>query len=189
MMRICWDNLNDVRLTKDGCFVKNGNAKYVYMEECKVCGDPYLMDKYCATPFCGKSCSHKGKRCYNYKHGKANTREYYKIYIKKIDNKIKMYLRTRIYHALKGINKSKHTEELIGCSIEFLKQHLESQFTKGMSWDNYSLYGWHVDHIRPCTSFNLSKSKEQLKCFNYKNLQPLWAIDNHKKYNKVNKGK
>jgi hypothetical protein len=72
-----------------------------------------------------------------------------------------------------------NTEELLGCSIENLKKHLEKQFTQGMSWKNYGK--WHVDHIKPCANFDLSKKTEQQKCFNYNNLQPLWAVDNLKK--------
>ncbi len=89
--------------------------------------------------------------------------------------KVTANLRTRLYHILIG-RKSASTMELIGCSIDELKQHLESKFTKGMSWDNYGK--WHVDHIKPCASFDLSDPDQQRLCFNYKNLQPLWAIDN-----------
>jgi hypothetical protein len=67
---------------------------------------------------------------------------------------------------------------LLGCSIEFLKKHLETQFTEGMSWDNYTYYGWHIDHIKPCKLFDLSKPEEQQKCFHYSNLQPMWWHDN-----------
>lgn len=90
----------------------------------------------------------------------------------------------RIRIALRNNSKSGKTIELLGCSIEFLKSHLQSQFTKGMTWENHGIYGWHIDHIRPCSSFDLSKSEEQRKCFHYSNLQPLWAIDNLKKSNK-----
>jgi len=85
-------------------------------------------------------------------------------------------LRHRVNQAIKGNNKSTKSLKLIGCSIQNLKNHLELKFTKGMSWSNYGK--WHIDHIRPCVSFNLSKSKEQRKCFHYTNLQPLWARDN-----------
>ena len=96
--------------------------------------------------------------------------------------KLRCYLASRIWSALKSNSKSKQTLELLGCSIEFLKKHLESLFTKGMTWDNYG--DWHVDHIKPCALFDLSKPDEQQKCFNYTNLQPLWAIDNLKKADK-----
>jgi len=93
-------------------------------------------------------------------------------------------LRTRINEILKGNPKLSTTMNLVGCSIDKLKKHLESQFESGMSWNNYGYYGWHVDHIRPCVSFDLSKESEQKKCFNYKNLQPLWAKDNLSKNKK-----
>jgi len=92
-------------------------------------------------------------------------------------------LRTRIYLALKNDYKSKTSKQLLGCTIAYLKQHLASQFTKGMDWDNYGK--WHVDHIKPCALFDLSKPSEQLKCFHYTNLQPLWADDNLKKGIKI----
>lgn len=87
-------------------------------------------------------------------------------------------LRHRVYSALKsqGVKKSEKTEALIGCSIQALKEHLEKQFQEGMTWDNYG--EWHVDHILPCDSFDLSSEEEQKRCFHYTNLQPLWAKEN-----------
>lgn len=113
--------------------------------------------------------------------------EYRKIRRKTdINFKIVNNLRGRIYAVLKRNRKSKHTLELLGCSIKQLKQHLEKQFVRGMSWSNYGYRGWHIDHIKPCCKFNLRKKSEQLKCFNYTNLQPLWAKENLKKHNKIN---
>lgn len=96
-----------------------------------------------------------------------------------INFKLRYYLRNRLWETLKGNYKSKSALKLLGCNIEFLKEHLQKQFLPGMSWENYGL--WHIDHIRPCASFDLSKPEEQCKCFNYINLQPLWAVDNLKK--------
>ena len=111
-------------------------------------------------------------------------KEYRRKRIKKDASfKLIVYLRSRIYVALKRNIKSAHTEELLGCNIEFLKQHLEKQFKVGMSWNNYGK--WHVDHIRPCVLFDMSNSEEQHKCFHYSNLQPLWAIENFIKSDKI----
>lgn len=99
--------------------------------------------------------------------------------------RIKCDLRTRIFKALKNNQKSGHTLELIGCSIEFLKQHIESQFKDGMNWNNQGRGGWHIDHIKPCASFDLTKELEQRKCFHYSNLQPLWEFDNLSKGSKI----
>lgn len=71
--------------------------------------------------------------------------------------------------------------QLVGCSVTDLKKHLEKQFQPGMSWDNWGNDGWHIDHIRPCSSFDLTDPAEQVKCFHYTNMQPLWATDNLKK--------
>jgi hypothetical protein len=95
-----------------------------------------------------------------------------------ISCKILDNLRRRVNHAINDNYKSKHTIELLGCSIKQLKNHLENKFAVGMSWDNYGRDGWHIDHIKPCASFDLSKPEEQKKCFHYTNLQPLWAKDN-----------
>lgn len=93
-------------------------------------------------------------------------------------------MRARLWLALKGKNKTSTTLDLIGCDTEELRRHLESQFTKGMNWNNYGINGWHVDHIEPCASFDLTDEDQQKKCFHYTNLQPLWAKDNLRKSNK-----
>jgi hypothetical protein len=87
-------------------------------------------------------------------------------------------LRRRLVHALKGHYKTGATLSLLGCSISEFKLHLESLFQEGMSWDNYGVYGWHIDHIIPCYAFDLSDPAQQLVCFHYTNLRPLWAKDN-----------
>ena len=74
---------------------------------------------------------------------------------------------------------------IIGCTLEQLKKHLENQFTAGMTWKNYGRNGWHIDHIKPCTSFDLTDPKQQRKCFHYSNLQPLWAAENISKGNRI----
>lgn len=103
-----------------------------------------------------------------------------------IQFKLKETLRGRFFRCLKnGLHKkSAKTLEILGCSIPFLIKYLENQFKDGMSWENYGRKGWHIDHIKPCSSFDLSLPEEQQKCFHYSNLQPLWAIDNLKKGDK-----
>lgn len=97
--------------------------------------------------------------------------------------KLRMNLRHRIWSALQAneASKSGGIQQLVGCSAADLMRHLEAQFTNGMSWENYGKHGWHVDHIRPCASFDLTDSEQQRQCFHYTNLQPLWATDNIKK--------
>lgn len=90
----------------------------------------------------------------------------------------------RIRQALKHGDKTKTTKELIGCDVEYLKEHLEKQFKDGMNWENHGTHGWHIDHIRPCASFDLSDEQQQRECFHYSNMQPLWADENIKKSDK-----
>ena len=75
----------------------------------------------------------------------------------------------------------------LGCSVEFLKQYLEFKFQSGMTWDNHSQFGWHIDHIIPLSSFDLTDREQFLKACHYTNLQPLWWNENLSKYNKENK--
>jgi len=101
-----------------------------------------------------------------------------KQYKNNVNYKLIMVLRARIGKALKYNLKSKNTRKLLGCSIEELKIYLEKQFRNGMTWENHSQFGWHIDHIIPCENFDLSREEEQCKCFHYTNLQPLWWQDN-----------
>ena len=123
---------------------------------------------------------------------KPGYREYFRKYYKNWINKklktdthfkLKQALSHRIWGALKGQVKSKRTMELLGCTIDELWIHMESKFTEGMTKENYGK--WHVDHIMPCASFDLTDPEQQAKCFHYTNLQPLWALDNIKKGNRV----
>lgn len=80
-----------------------------------------------------------------------------------------------------GWKKNRKSSELIGCSWEQARAHLESKFLPGMTWENHGMHGWHIDHIRPICSFNVLDEKELMAAFHYTNLQPLWAKDNHSK--------
>ena len=76
------------------------------------------------------------------------------------------------------IPKSASTEELLGCSFQEFIKHIENQFEEGMGWENWTIDGWHIDHIKPCFTFDLTKPEEQKECFNYTNQRPLWAKEN-----------
>ena len=106
------------------------------------------------------------------------------IFQNNINYRLSQIIRIRILQALKGKSKSKNTIKLLGCTIEKLWNHLEKKFKPGMTRYNHGL--WHVDHIRPCASFDLKKPKQQSICFHYTNLQPLWAKDNIIKGAKLN---
>ena len=93
--------------------------------------------------------------------------------------KLRQQLSTRIWAALRGVSKSAHTMELIGCTLDELWAHLESKFRLGMTRSNYGI--WHVDHIKACAKFDLTDPTQQRECFHWTNLQPLWATANMKK--------
>jgi len=93
-------------------------------------------------------------------------------------------LRKKVYLTLKK-SKSLHTIELLGCSVDYARKHIENQFKEGMTWNNWALDGWHIDHIIPISSFDLTSIEEQKQCFHYTNLQPLWWKDNIRKSNKI----
>jgi hypothetical protein len=101
-----------------------------------------------------------------------------------INFRLKANLRSRLCAAVKNNQKGGSAVRDLGCSIEELKKHLESQFEPGMTWDNWSQDGWHIDHIKPLASFDLSDRAQFLEACRYTNLQPLWAEDNHKKSDK-----
>ena len=97
-------------------------------------------------------------------------------------------LRARLKDALKGRYKSASTEKLLGCSYTYAKDHLEKQFLPGMTWENQGK--WHIDHMMPCASFDLTDPEQQRRCFHYTNLQPMWGKENQSKgdsilYNRV----
>lgn len=85
--------------------------------------------------------------------------------------------------ALEASQKQASALDLVGCTVELLKQHIEQQFTENMSWDNRS--EWHVDHIVPLSSFDLSDIETQKKAFHWTNLQPLWEADSLAKGSKI----
>ena len=114
------------------------------------------------------------------KHYKARKKNFEKNPSQKIASSI----RTRILLALKGKTKSASSLKLTGCSSwEQVWNHLEKLFKFGMTKENHGL--WHIDHIIPCSSFDLTKPEEQAKCFHYTNLQPLWASENLSKGNRI----
>jgi hypothetical protein len=96
-------------------------------------------------------------------------------------------LRSRIVGAIKHQKSNKETPStiLLGADINTVRLHIEKQFKEGMTWQNFGTFGWHIDHIIPCISFDLTIIEEQKKAFHYTNLQPLWAKENLSKGGKI----
>ena len=113
---------------------------------------------------------------------RAAIRLYDQTYLQDIEHKLIHQIRGRIRSALKERNSRKANKaiKLLGCDLQWLVAWLEVQFRSGMTWDNYGPI-WHVDHIRPCASFNLTDPDQQQLCFHWTNLQPLFAEENLRK--------
>lgn len=122
---------------------------------------------------------------------KRNRLKMQEYFVKRYHNDYKfniaIKLRRRIWMALKKRKTSKSSTiiKLLGCNYEEYKNHIESQFKDGMSWNEVEKSNIHIDHIIPCSKFDLTKEEEQKKCFHYTNLQPLWAKENLSKAAKV----
>lgn len=101
--------------------------------------------------------------------------------------KLRKVLCARLHDALKRNSKSASTLELLGTTVEHLRQHLEAQFLPGMNWKNHGRGNdkWVVDHMMPCASFDLTQEDHQRQCFHWTNLQPLWDPDNREKSDEV----
>lgn len=99
-----------------------------------------------------------------------------------ISFKLKRYLRNRLRSALKNNWKKGSSVRDLGCSIEKFKLWLEMHFKDGMNWNNQG--EWHLDHIKPLSVFDLTDRQQLLKAVHFTNIQPLWAEENYRKYNK-----
>jgi hypothetical protein len=111
--------------------------------------------------------------------------------VNNLDARIKSNLRHRVALSILKGYKSDSTFNLIGCSVEFLKKHIEAQWEEGMNWANYGTEkknkcrSWNFEHIIPCALFNMKDPTQQRECFNWKNLAPAWELDNSKKLDTV----
>ena len=132
----------------------------------------------------------KDKRTYEKRKNAGLIREYSRKYLsdrKKSDPifKLTTNVRSSISNFLRihNMKKTNRTFKIVGCTPNFLKEYLEKQFKPGMTWKNHTIDGWHIDHIIPLSSAKTSKDVEKL--MHYTNLQPMWAIENIKKSDKI----
>jgi hypothetical protein len=174
-------NLKDRKKYQRKWYLKNKKENYQkWLEEKRIsCREYYRKNK---------KRENKRSRLYKLKNKekiKITANIYYKNRRKKdMAWRLLVNVRTRINHALKGkYKKSKKTRDILGCTVEELKKYIESKFKLGMSWEKRHLI--HIDHIKPCSSFDLTKASEQRECFHYTNLQPLWASENLAKGSKI----
>jgi hypothetical protein len=177
--RRCKSNNSDLtsvqrRLTKR----KNAKIRWHSSPEVRAKSYRYKYLRYHALTNEQKRSLNKAK---NDKYKDYRLAKHYERMANDVEYRLRQSISGRIRTALKNNygEKSKSCLKYIGCSIPKLREHLESQFTQGMAWDNHG--EWHIDHIKPCAAFDLSNEDEQRECFHYLNLQPLWAKDNIRK--------
>jgi len=202
---------NSKKLTMEECANKLGRSIYsliikvkkIKISFCKVTKDEHIQTcSKCRTDLTLDnfySSKNRYKKVHSYCKScskilrdslKNNKKEYDKEYRKykyktDINYKIRRVLRKRFGETVKKEYRKGKIVDLLGCSVEEFKKYLETKFKEGMSWNNYGLRGWHIDHIIPCSKFDLIKEEEQKKCFHFSNLQPLWWNENLSKGNRL----
>jgi hypothetical protein len=170
---------------------KNDTDITITNKICSICNQDKLIGEYYKSyrhkdgyfKWCGKCHDERTlNKAYNPK--VKRTKEYmiaYKNKQKEDPNyQIKYILRCNLKTQLNKINKNlkeNKTLEYVDCSVEFFKCWLEYNFDENMSWQNRGTY-WHIDHIMPCSSYDLSKQEEIHKCYNWTNLRPLNKTEN-----------
>jgi len=136
-----------------------------YQQNCKACQGPIIGSRYH-----GDTCD----TCYHRQ-----------LYHRSTTYRLRTVLRARLNAALRGKGQRGSAIRNLGCSIPELQSYIESKFLPGMSWKNWGRGTWHIDHMMPLSSFDLSDPQQLKKACHYTNLQPLWAKDNLRKSNKI----
>jgi hypothetical protein len=175
VMKIC-TKCGEEKLNTD--FHKSKNGKNGTRGDCKLCRKKYKAKNYQENVE-----RFKVRNKLWFQENKERRREYEKKRSKLLKRRLAASLRTRLREAIKD-NYETSLTQYIGCSIKELRIYLESKFKSGMTWENYGLYGWHIDHVRPLSSFDLTDEKEITQACHYTNLQPLWCQDNLSKGNR-----
>ena len=104
-----------------------------------------------------------------------------------IQNRLAIRLRCRVRDEVKKAASTKRSGEwkdLLGCSMECFIAWLEFRMDERMTWENYGSY-WHLDHVKPCSRFDLTDLDQRAECFHWTNFQPLPGDENLAKFNKV----
>lgn len=177
-MKVCYKCKIEKELND---FSKDKTRKDGFSNRCKKCQRIYILEnkdtlkKYYKNYYSIEE--NLLKRRAQQRARKLQRLKYQKDKIKNdINFKIARRLRGRLHKVLNGRYKSGSAVNDLGCTLNYLKKYFDDMFSDGMTWSNYG--EWHIDHIRPLCSFDLTDREQFLEACNYKNLQPLWAKDN-----------
>lgn len=146
---------------------------------CRVCQNEFKT-KYPTQKFCGKKC----KKTVRQKKKRAREKGKPKPNHVRIKNRLSGRLRELLRR--KGKQKTNAIGKYMGCTPMEMLAHIDKQLegTK-MNWSNYGVFGWHLDHIIPCAKFNLTNEEHVMVCFNWRNIRPLWGVDNYGRQDNV----
>lgn len=159
---------------QESMFWKHPNTKDGLCPSCKECGRKARRE-YAKTDNWKESCRKWREK--HKEHLQKYRREYYsKRKATDPQFRIAIMLRKRIRNSLKKLEKNGSAVKDLGCTVKELKIYMEKMFVDGMSWKNHG--EWHIDHIIPLASFDLTDREQFLKAVHYTNLQPLWAREN-----------
>lgn len=120
----------------------------------------------------------RNKWHYEYQRDKAASNPQFAMYRKLVVMMSRAMLRHRAGRKVTGASR---IVQLLGCEWLTFLAHIESQFQPGMTWENHSVTGWHFDHIKPLSSFDLTDEEQLRAACHFTNVQPLWAADNVRK--------
>ena len=178
-------------------FYKDNRAKDGHMCWCRECNNKQgkkwqknNLGKF--TKYSMKYYKNNLEKCreYNRNYHRNNPEkinELMRKWLSKPRNKLNVNISRLINYSLKKNKDGKHWEGLVNYTLQNLMTHLENQFTKDMSWENYGKYGWWIDHIIPVSLWNFDSynDREFKQCWALCNLQPLWAKENISKGNRI----
>jgi len=157
---------------------------------CSKCKKTFGLEMFNKDKYRTRGLSYLCKKCNSEKNKnyriKNDRKDYFNNYTRnkrKTDKNFSMrcWQRDQVHRMIKyGLNKTEPSKNYFPYTAKELKDHIENQFLPGMSWENHSIDGWHIDHIIPLTSFDTTK-EEIAKAHALSNLRPLWAKDNLEK--------
>ncbi|ALR84016.1 putative nuclease [Niemeyer virus] len=189
---ICINSSCNKKKFPDNVVYRNKEKKIIH-EECKICFNKRAKLYRERNKAKLKEKQHKW---YHKGGGKEHKKLYDKINLEKsnmrdknryatdLNFRMKKILRSRLYKVTKKGQYSKKMTEYLGIDINIFRQWIEFQFDENMSWENQGSY-WHIDHVIPCKSFDLTEEEEISQCFNWENVRPLEGIENDIKNDKI----
>lgn len=165
------------------CHLSQSKLEYRIGENvCNTCQKERLYEWRKENPekfqaICQKS---RSKPDYREKQNESKRERYNNNTNENLSLNYRRYLRDYIHHG----KTTKNIDKIVGLSQEKMREWLEFNFKSGMTWDNYGTY-WNLDHIKPCSCFDLSDKEQLYECFSWKNTFPVYYKENLTKFNKV----